>query len=184
MRNFELHNYQKQVILGTLLGTSCVRKHPRGRNHSLYMRATDDLNWFRVKCKHLEEYARDPYSEGTTWESCSHPIWNDFREVCYKDGKKQATMEWLDCLSDIGMSVWFLDKGGICGNRSYIRIANLEEQDVVARWFSEVGYPCVIRKQVIVFDNEISRRFLKAVTPCFPKYLLDKSNPYRVRKYL
>lgn len=184
MRTFQLHNYQKQVILGTLLGTSCVRKHPRGKNHSLYMRATEDLNWFRVKCKHLEQYARDPYAEGSTWESCSHAMWNDFRDLCYVDGKKRASMAWLDCLSDVGMSVWYLDKGGICGNKAYIRVASLFDHDLIARWFSEVGYPCSISKKMVVFDPDVSQRFLKAVTPCFPKYLLDKPNPYRVRKYL
>lgn len=186
MRTFQLHSYQKQVILGTLLGTSCCRKHPRGKNHSLYMRATDDLNWFRVKCKHLEEYARDPYSEGHTWESCSNSMWNDFRELCYdeKSGKKRVNMPWLDTLSDVGLSVWFLDKGGICGNKAYIRVANLEDHDTIKRWFGEVSYPCQIKKKIVVFDPEVSKRLLKAITPCFPKYLQERSNPYRVRKYL
>lgn len=148
------------------------------------MRATDDLNWFRVKCKHLEQYARDPYTAGTTWESCSNSLWNDFRDLCYAGGKKEAQMSWLDTLTDIGLSVWFLDKGGVCGNRAYIRIANMGGQDLIARWFDEVGYPCVVKKQMVVFDPDVSRRFLRAVTPCFPKYLLDKPNPYHVRKYL
>jgi hypothetical protein len=184
MRTFQLHSLQKQVILGTLLGTSCCRKHPRGKNHSLYMRATDDLNWFRVKCGHLGEYARDPYSESLTWESCSHSMWNDFRDLCYTDGRKKANMEWLDTLSDLGLSVWFLDKGGICGNKAYIRVANLEDHEIIQRWFNEVNYPCQIKKKIAVFDPETSKRLLKAITPCFPKYLLDKTDRYRVRKYL
>ncbi len=177
-------NYQRQIILGTLLGTSCVRKHPRGKNHSLYMRETDDPNWFKVKCKHLEKFARDPSPNSGTWESCSHPIWNSFKELAYVDGKKSASMGWLDLLSDIGLSVWFLDKGGICGNKAYIRVANLQDHETVGRWFSEVGYPCSTKKKMIVFDSGISHRLLKAITPCFPKYLLERQNPYHIRKYL
>lgn len=184
VRTFELHSYQNQVILGTMLGTSCVRKHPKGKNYSLYMRAATDLQWFRVKCKHLEEYARDPSGVGNTWESCSHQMWNDFRDLCYTNNKKTASMDWLNQLSSIGLSVWFLDKGGVSGNRAYIRIANLDNQSVVEQWFNEVGYECVVKKKMIVFDSDTSRKFLKAVTPCFPKYLLDRTNPYHVRKYL
>ena len=167
-----------------MLGTSCVRKHPRGRNHSLYMRATNDLNWFNVKCKHLEEYARDPHPQNKTWESCSHSMWNEFKDLCYVDGKKEATMAWLDTLTDNGLSVWFLDKGGISGNKAYIRVANLMGHEVIEKWFSEVGYPCSIKKKMAVFDQTVTKKFLKAVTPCFPKYLLDRANPYRTRKYL
>lgn len=185
MRSFQLYDYQKQIVIGTLLGTSCVRKHPKGKNHSLYMRATDDSNWFKVKCKHLEIYARDPYSlYNKTWESCSHEIWNEFRDICYVNGKKTATMRWLDMLTDNGLATWFLDKGGICGNRAYIRLANLNDYQVAIKWFNEVGYPCYEKKKIAVFDVEAARKLLRNVTPCFPKYLLDRANPYRIRKYL
>ncbi len=184
MRTFELNSYERQVVLGTLLGTSCVRKHPRGRNYSLYMRATDDPSWFAVKCRHLQAFARDPYVKGATWESCSNEAWNEFHTIGYRGGKKLATMEWLDSLTDAGLSVWFLDKGGVCGNKAYIRVANLGGHDVIKRYFNEVGFPCDIRKKMVVFDAGVAQKFLKLITPCFPKYLLDRPNPYHQRKYL
>lgn len=183
MRKFQIHNYQKQVILGTVLGTSCVRKHPNGINYSLHLRLTKDEEWFRVKCKHLEEYARDTDFD-KTWESCSHVVWNDFFDLCYVDGHKEVTMDWLNRLTTIGLSVWFLDKGGICGDLAYIRIANLNGHDIVKKWFIEVGFPCEIEKKLVVFSKDVSRKFLKSVTPHFPKYLLERSNPYFIRKSL
>jgi hypothetical protein len=149
------------------------------------MRSTDDFNWFKVKCKHLEQYARDPCGfENKTWESCSHEIWNEFRDLCYADGRKAVTMKWLDVLKCDGIATWFLDKGGICGNRVYIRLANLVDHQVAIRYFNEVGYPCYEKKKIAVFEGESAKKLLKMVTPCFPKYLLDKANPYRIRKYI
>ncbi len=111
-------------------------------------------------------------------------MWEPFRDLFYLNGKKHVTMEMMNMISHIGLSVWFLDKGGVSGNRAYIRIANLDEHDLIQRWFSEVRYACEVRKKMIVFTSESSVMFLKDISTHFPLYLLSKTNPYPVRKYL
>ncbi len=179
-----LTSHEKQIVLGTLLGTSCLRRHPKGRHHSLYMRSGDDHNWFRVKCHYLSRFARDSSDEmKPRWESQSDEMWDEYHAMCYGN-KKLITMNWLDPLTDDGFATWFLDKGGVSGNRAYIRVANLEGHDVLAEYLEIVGLPCQIKKKMVVFDPQVTQRFLKMITPCFPQYLLSRPTPYRTRKYL
>lgn len=180
-----LTHYEKQIVLGTLLGTSCIRCHPRGRRHSLYMRNALDHDWFRVKCHYLNRFGRQSSDASKLrWETCSHDVWDEFRLLCYDGVKKRITMDWLDPLTDAGFATWFLDKGGVSGNCAYLRVANLEGHDTLKNYLDIVGFPCSIRKKTVVFDPQTTQRFLKMITPCFPQYLLTRPNPYRTRKYL
>jgi hypothetical protein len=176
---------QRQLILGTLLGTSSIIKPKAGRNAYLQMRErkSGDLNWIRCKAADLSSMAR-PHAfaedkDSWHWASVANPTWNKFQDLCYKDGKKSVSMEWLDQLMDQGLAVWFLDKGYKSGNQAHLRTAWFGEEgnNVIAKYFNEVGLECGVKCERnvrhIAFSEYGTIQFMKLILPKFPKYLLD-----------
>src|SRR6516164_241357 len=121
---FQLTSHQDQVVLGTLLGTSCIVKS--GRSAYLDLRQKKgDLRWLKCKSVELASMSRPhPFCydrDSCHWVSSVNPVWNKYYEKCYKNGKKVVSMDWLDPLRDHGYAVWFLDKGFYDGKQAILR---------------------------------------------------------------
>ena len=107
-------DWQKQIIIGTVLGGSSIVKPAKGRNCYLFMRSKNK-DWLIYKTTELEGFSSQrPFNlEGNTlrWHSNCYPIFNEFYELFYKNGKKIVTMNILDRLRDIGLAIWYGDAG-------------------------------------------------------------------------
>ncbi len=180
---------QKQLILGTLLGTSSIIKPKAGKNAYLQLRQkkSGDVNWLRCKAEELSNMARPhPFvddKDSWHWASVANPILNDYLELCYKNGNKTVTWEWLNPLRDRGHAAWFLDKGAYENKLVVLNTSCFGEKGnkIIQEYLNLCGYECEVninrKVRKIIFTNESSERYLKLILPCFPKYLLDLSNP-------
>lgn len=167
---------QRQIVLGTLLGNGfiCNSKNP----YICIQHSCAYSSYFKSKMSHLSEFGRSSpwYKKGNIcgWRSISSPIWSEFKTLCYKDGKKNITMTWLNQLRDIGIAVWYGDSGCLIGYKN--RNACLRTQSfgndgnqIACQYFNEVGIECNLNKSkgshVIVFSVSGTRILFKLVAP-------------------
>lgn len=92
-------------------------------------------------------------------------------------------MEWLDSLRDIAIAVWYGDNGALIG-RKYrnaclrTQAFGLEGNQIIEKYFNEVGLPCSINKSrssyIIVFSVPGTEALIKMISPCLPKNRYSK----------
>lgn len=153
----------RQIILGTLLGNGYICK---GRKNAYFcMRhSKDHLPWLQSKAAELRDFGSKTawynYKTTYTWRTTCDPLFTELRQMCYRDGKKTVTMEWLDVLRWLAIAVWYGDSGCLTGRN--MKNACLRTQSfgydgnkIIERYFNEVGIPCNMNKSrkswVIVF---------------------------------
>lgn len=182
-----------QIILGSLLGNGYICKGRK--NDYLCMRHSKrhDL-WLKTKSNELSIYSsKTPYYEyytTITWRSICHPTFTELKKYCYQDGKKCVTMDWLDRLRDLAIAVWFGDSGTMTGRGS--RNACLRTQsfglngnEIIEKYFNEVGFPCKINKSrksyVIVFSIEGTKSLIDLIANSIPSPRLLKIMPIKAK---
>lgn len=137
-------DWQKQIIMGTILGGSSVVKPGKGRNSYLFMRSKN-REWLCYKAQELINFSSQrPFTqEGTTirWHSNCFPLFNEYKEMFFKSGKKMPTMEILDQLKDIGLAIWYGDAGFVKANHAILNTNKFgkEGSELIVKYFNEVG---------------------------------------------
>ena len=182
-RKIELTNREKQFVLGSLLGNSSIIFPKNSVSPHMQMRESIKKGgtWLRCKAEELKRFSRQKSfisdKDSYRWNSVTNLCWDYFYNLCYKDKTKTITFEWLDQLQDLGLAVWFLDKGQILQKSCYIRVSRLDEKslDTFVQYFKIIDIPCKIKKHggstVINFEDKERDKFIKLVGPCFPNYL-------------
>lgn len=183
LRQLVLSNREKQFVLGSLLGSSSIIKPIKSKNPHFQMRESISKggNWIRCKAFELARFSR-PKSfvadkDSYRWNSISDSCWNEYLELCYKDGNKCVTPEWLDKLQDVGLACWFLDKGCIKEKSCFIRISRLSDESIenIVNYFKIIDIPVKIKNnggsKIINFEKENKNKFLKIIAHRFPLYL-------------
>lgn len=183
LRQLVLNNREKQVVLGSLLGNSSIIKPAKSKNPHLQMRESISKggNWIRCKAHELARFSR-PKSfvadhDSFRWNSISDSCWNYFHDLCYKNGEKYISSKWLDQLTDLGLSCWFLDKGCIKEKSCYIRISRMSADSIknIQHYFDIIGIPADIKNnggsKILNFTEQNRDKFLKLIAHRFPLYL-------------
>lgn len=181
-RTLTLTNREKQLVLGTLLGNSSIIKPKKSKTPHFQLRESisKEGKWIRCKAYELKRFSR-PKSfvedrDSYRWNSISNSCWEEFHNLCYNDGKKFISMEWLDKLQDYGIACWFIDKGEIQKNMAFIRISRLCEQSVknIHSYFEIIGIGGEIKNyggsKIIAFKNENFLKLMKLISHRFPLY--------------
>lgn len=153
----------RQIVLGTLLGNGYICKG-RKSSYLCIRHSIKHLPWLQSKAFELQDYkSKTPwykYNTTCTWRSVSNSSFNELYELCYPQGKKSVTMEWLDQLRALAIAVWYGDSGCLTGRgkkNACLRTQSFgkEGNETIERYFNEVGIPCNINKSrkswVIVF---------------------------------
>lgn len=183
LRKIELTNREKQFVLGSILGNGSIIFPKNSNNPHFQMRESIKKGglWLRCKAEELKRFSRQKAfiqdKDSYRWNSISNDCWNYFHNIFYKNGKKTVSMSVLDMLQDIGISVWFLDKGQILHDSCHIRISrfNKESVDNFIKYFEIIDIPCLVKKYggstVLHFENKEMIKLIKLIGPCFPSYL-------------
>ena len=176
----ELTNWQRQIVLGTILGGSSIVKPSKGRNCYLFMRSRY-RDWLAYKSHELNIFSSQrPFTEeGNTlrWHSNCYPVFNEFRDLFYVDGVKAVKMEILDTLKDTGLAIWYGDCGKLKSNKVILNTHKFGEEGTatIARYFTEVGISSELsteRKNYRVqMSEEGSEKFLKTVAHRLPEFM-------------
>lgn len=175
--------------MGTILGGSSIVKPPKGKNCYLFMRSCNKT-WLSYKAAELKDFAsQNPFTKETNtnrWHSSCWPMFNDYRQMFYKNDRKVITAEIMQPLRDIGLAVWFGDNGKIDKNGSVILNTHnfgMKSSKAVVSYLKS----CDIESKVWLQDGryrvritlEGSIRFLKTIAHRLPIFMHHKllANP-------
>jgi hypothetical protein len=180
------HNFQTQVMIGSVLGGSSLVKPPKGINYYLTMRS-QSKNWLVYKMTEMYSFFPDPkmnlYGKTHRCNSCCHEKITDLYNQLYEGGKRRIRMEILDTLTDTGIAIWFLDTGGKTGRskkNAYINTTKfgIEGSQTIMQYFNEIGMCCNINHDVnrlkILFSVEGTNVFLKTIAHRFPTFMYHR----------
>jgi hypothetical protein len=177
MINPKVTQPQRFLIIGTILGGSSIIRPKKGKNCYLSMREKD-ISWLRHKSEQLKDLAsQSPMTIEKTnrWHSVCYPIFNEFYEMFYKDGKRRLKVDSLNLLHDSSIAVWFGDAGK-CRGKSVVLNTNIwgkEGTELVVEYFQSLEWNASVfleRKNFRVkMDEGSSEEFLKMVSPYLPK---------------
>jgi len=183
LRKIDLTNREKQFVLGGLLGNGSVIFPKNSLSPHLQLRESIKKGglWLRCKAEELKKFSRQKSfisdKDSYRWNSITNHCWHSYYKLCYKNKKKEITFEWLDQLQDMGIAVWFLDKGHILTKSCYIRSSRLSKSslNILQEYFKIIDIPCVIKKHggstVISFEDNNRDKLIKLIGPCFPNYM-------------
>lgn len=166
----------RQVIRGTILGGSSIVKPTKGRNSYLAMRCKNPL-WLEFKARELTVFASSaPFTQEKTyrWHSMCYPLFEQFRQEFYVDGKRCLQLKSLDPLQDIGLGIWFRDCAHVKNKKVVFNTHIWAEEgtQIISEYFSLLGYrPVIFRERKcfrIKLDDDSSQEFLKLVLPHLP----------------
>jgi len=186
----KLNQLIEQLILGSLLGDSCMKKNKEKRNplittcHSkkqkdyLYLKRTILDNFFSTKeDSYISGYGSKMYRVRTNTDVRLEK----FYKLCYKNCKKKVNNKWMDNLSLLGLSFWYLDDGSIAiSDKQKPRITfhtqgfSLEENKIIIKSLKKKGYDANIckhkDKQHITLTTDASEKFIMELSLIFPNY--------------
>ena len=179
--NPEISDWHKQVIIGTILGGSSLVKPSKGRNCYLFMRSANK-NWLNYKADELLCLSSQrPFTyEGNTlrWHSNCYPIFTEYYNKFYEDGKKMVKMEILDTLRDIGLAIWYGDCGKLKKGRVTLNTNKFGEEGtkVISSYFYEAGIGKTNltkeRKYIrLEFSEEATDKFLLVLANRLPDFM-------------
>ncbi len=168
-----MNSWSHQIILGTLLGNGYIQKTKK----SYYMGFSEshDRNWFYYKYDELKELSADTpvlvCRNVLKWRSRSGPNWEPYWDLFYGSGRI-IPMKALDQLRDIGLAVWFADKGFWYSNRQVgLRTSKFIDRKNGVDYFNEVGIPCEEKRKSLVFTPYGTTQFLSTIAHRLPEFL-------------
>ena len=173
---------QREIIAGTVLGGSSIVKPSRGRNCYLSMRDRNP-HWLEYKAASLKELASHaPYTlpkQGGTyrWHSMCYPIFANFHEMFYNQGKRRLKQSVLDPLKDWGLAVWFVDCGKYLNDCIVLNtnVWGARGTKAVVGYFKNLGYTVGVKTERnglrVCLDHESSIHFLGIITPPLPVFV-------------
>lgn len=139
---------EEQIIIGGLLGDSTCRTNINSSisfSHSLKQEQyclwkTDKLKRFISNSKIYSQVDKRSGEEFFCRNSytITHPVFNQYREMFYKEGTKVITKEILNKLTTLGIAIWYMDDGYL--DRPGCSLATHcfteEEKDLIIEWFN------------------------------------------------
>ena len=149
MRSVPFSQRQKDIALGSLLGDAYLR--PSGNSYSLSFTHGEKqkpyLEWklseFEnfVATKNLYKHCTNFHGNAPTYSfaTITHPYLLELHTLCYPNGVKRISQEWLDLLTPRSLAVWYMDDGSL--NKRYETIVlctncfSIEEHHIMIDYF-------------------------------------------------
>jgi hypothetical protein len=177
--------WQRQIIIGTILGGSSIVKPKGGRNSYLSMRGKDAY-WLEYKSQELKNLASPtPFlieneNKYFRWHSLCYPEFNEYHELFYRSGKKCVSMEVLNELRDIGLAIWFLDGGKLDRGRIVFNTNVFKEAGtkLISQYFNEISMnsDAIIKGNSfrVTIEADSVDKFFKVIAKQVPQFMLHK----------
>ena len=177
MINPKITQAQKFLITGTILGGSSIIKPKKGKNCYLSMR-DKDLSWLKFKADQIKELSsQSPMTIEKTnrWHSVCYPVFNEFRDMFYKDDKRNLSEECLGLLHDSSIAIWFGDAGKCKAGKAVFNtnIWGEEGTQKIAEYFKSLEWDCEVfgerGNQRVRMSVKSTEEMLKMCSPYLPK---------------
>lgn len=187
-----LTEFQRQVIMGTLLGDGHLNglsKHRRESYQVRFCQGEKQLEYLRFKMGLFPGlFTGEPYKGASgyggddVWYATMNLIdeMDDWINLISRDGKIAPSSQILDMLGEVGLAIWYMDNGSICKNEhgsSFVTLHterfDLDAQNIIVRWLSDkLGGNISIQKSrkyyCIRLNKEASSNFLDIIEPYIP----------------
>ena len=194
MRAAPFTQRQKDIAAGSLLGDAYLR--PSGNSYALSFAHGEKqrgyLEWklfeFQnfVATKEFYTHETDFHGNAPThsFSTISHPFLTELRALCYPNGVKHVSREWLDLLSPLSLAVWYMDDGS--RNRRYGTVVlctncfPADEQAIIIEYFlSRYGIEPKVEprrngQSVLRINVSQTKAFLEIVAPHIPECMSYK----------
>lgn len=150
-KRIELNEYQKAIIVGSVLGDACLHENWSKTNARLQIRhAFAQKEYVLWKYEALKPLVlTEPQHYGRTnsvwFRTISHPELTKLRQIFYRNGKKSIPEDDIVAFlsNPITIAVWFMDdgnavmrKGKLCGYHLNTQSFTKEENELLAEVFS------------------------------------------------
>ncbi len=179
--NPNISDWDRQIIIGTILGGSSLVKPKKGRNCYLFMRSANK-EWLNYKAQELSSLSSQrPFThEGNTlrWHSNCYPVFTEYYDLFYENGEKLVKMEILDSLRDIGLAIWYGDCGKLKRGKIIFNTNKFGESGTktIIDYFHLAGIGETTltkeRKYIrLVFSEEATKKFLLVVANRLPDFM-------------
>jgi len=172
--NLEVSEFQRQVLLGTLLGDAYISPHGVRSNRNSIIEIKHSCNIYdqSLYIEWLSSCLGNLFHSQTVCEngkkirirSHAHPIFNKLRDSLYgKDNIKVIKKGYLDMVTPLSLAVWYMDDGGVQNNGKTAKLSThnftLKENEIISEWLSaKYNIPNKIQKDGkyywIRFNNE------------------------------
>ncbi|MEK6908789.1 MAG: LAGLIDADG endonuclease [Nanoarchaeota archaeon] len=201
--NFDLANNPRilltqeehDLVLGSLLGDASVRQREKNScfrfTHSTKQRLYaqwkhDILKNFKIsEFREVKRKVKDHIIEAMDFATNTHPAFNYYRNLFYKNGRKIITQEILDQLNPSSLAVWVCDDGSYSRTQGYIILCtnaySLEEHNLMKKFFNnKFGLDPTIgfrdgKYYYLRFKQDDTKKLVKIIKP----YLLS-SMKYKI----
>lgn len=150
-KRIELNEYQKALIVGTILGDACLHDNWSKTNARLQIRhALAQKEYVLWKYEALKSLVlTEPQHYGRTnsvwFRTISHPEFTKLRQIFYREGKKIIPIDSIGEIfsNPLTIAVWFMDDGNVKIVDGKVRGYHLntqsftkEENEILAEAFS------------------------------------------------
>ena len=185
---------EHDLILGTLLGDASIRQREKNSclrfSHSI--RQKDYCGWKRRELNNfnISEFREvrrkigKGFIDAVDFSTKTHPVFNYYRNLFYKDGIKRVTKELLAQLSPRSLAIWVCDDGSYETKQGYIILCtysfSLEEHKLLKEFFNEqFGLNPTIgfrdgKYYYLRFKKDDSKKLIEIIKPFIPQPMLYK----------
>ena len=162
-----------QTIAGAILGGSSLVKPKHGKHHYLSMRGKD-AEWLEFKTNILTNFAsQEPFTKEKTnrWHSLCFPVFDQFADLFYKDGKRYLDIDRIEVLSTklytFGIMIWYGDCGKYIDEKIVFNthIWGKEGTEALAYYFTLCGWQTDIAEDKILLNEESSHKLIQMLEP-------------------
>ena len=185
---------EHDLIIGSLLGDASIRRRERyccfRVSHSIKQRDYINLKFNLFKDFKISEFRevkrkiRDSFIHAIDFSTYTHPVFNYYRNLFYKNGRKAVTKEILDQINPRSLTIWICDDGSYDNRQGYIVLCtnaySLEEHKLMKQFFKErfglnptIGFRDK-KYYFLRFKQEDSRKLIEIIRSFIPESMKYK----------
>jgi len=185
---------EHNLIIGSLLGDASIRQRERNScfrvAHSFKQRDYINLKLKVLKCFGISEFCertriiKKRKTNMIYLSTKTHPIFNYYRNLFYKNGKKLITEDLLNHLNAKSLAFWICDDGSYSKKQGYIILCtnsfSLEEHKLMKEFFNKrFGLDPTIgfrdsKYYYLRFKQKDSQKLIKIIKPFIPQSMRYK----------
>ncbi|MDO8467884.1 MAG: hypothetical protein Q7S56_02980 [Nanoarchaeota archaeon] len=184
-----LNKEEHDLIIGSLLGDASIRQREKNScfrfSHSVkqleYAKFKRDIlsNFSISEFREVKRKIKNHTIHAIDFSTNTHPIFNYYRNLFYRDGMKVVSPEILNYLNPNNLAFWICDDGSYETKQGYIILCtnsySLEEHNLMKDVFNKkfgldpkIGFRDS-KYYYLRFKQEDSKRLIELIKPFIPK---------------
>ncbi|MEK6830356.1 MAG: hypothetical protein AABY15_09650 [Nanoarchaeota archaeon] len=189
-----LSQEEHDLITGSLMGDSSIRQREKNScfrfSHSIKQKRysewkRDILRNFNIsEFREVKRRIGKRFIHAVDFATKTHPIFNYYRDLFYKNERKVVTEKILSQLSPQSLAIWICDDGSYENKQGYIILCTnsytLEEHKLMQEFFNKkfalnptIGFRDK-KYYYLRFKQDDTKKLIKIIKPFIPKSMLYK----------